>query len=344
MKRLSIIIPVYKAEAYLRRCLDSILKDAPVNDIEIIAVNDGSPDGSLDILREYENHYPCVHVIDKPNGGVSSARNAGLDAATGKYVMFVDADDAVDSEALWNLYDNVKDSGAQYVITPYTRVARNGEAFTASIPETSTADPRVMAERFAEIGPTVTDGPYAKFFRRDIIERNSLRFNTSMVIHEDGSFNFRFVAMATELTLLNRPFYQYITNDTNATARFQAEQYIHDAGEYCAIADAYYAGAFGSSDKVPKTISDARDRHLAFCWLFQIYTIYRAYNRPADKKRWHRQYLSAARHTVPDITSHWDAGLARLYARALRIHPLAGHYLLKAAFTVERLKKRLRHA
>lgn len=344
MKRLSIIIPVYKAEAYLRRCLDSILRGAPVNDIEVIVVNDGSPDNSLDILREYENRYPCVHVIDKPNGGVSSARNAGLDAATGEYVMFVDADDAVDSDALWSLFDNVKDSGAQYVITPYTHVARNGESFTASIPETSATDPRVMAELFARIGPTVTDGPYSKFFRRDIIEHNSLRFDTTMMIHEDGCFNFRFVAMVTELTLLNRPFYQYITNDSNATARFQAERYIHDAVEYADVADAYYAGAFGGSDKVPKAITDSRNRHLAFCWLFQIYTIYRAYNRPPDKKHWHRLYHAAARQTVPDITSHWDTGLAHLYARALRIHPIMGHYLLKTAFSVERLKKRFRHA
>ena len=92
--RYSVIIPVFNAEKTLRRCVDSLL-DQERDDIEIILVNDGSKDGSLDICNAYQRGHSCVRVIDKENGGVSSARNAGLDAAKGTCVVFVDSDDYV---------------------------------------------------------------------------------------------------------------------------------------------------------------------------------------------------------------------------------------------------------
>ena len=98
---LSMIIPVYNTEKYLAECLDSCLaQDFPYDDYEIICVNDGSKDGSLDILRSYEARYPNIIVIDQPNGGVSAARNAGLDAARGDYIWFIDADDFIQESVL----------------------------------------------------------------------------------------------------------------------------------------------------------------------------------------------------------------------------------------------------
>ena len=93
---ISFIVPVYNVEMYLRECLDSILKqDLPYNEYEIICVNDGSTDKSIELLREYPNRYANVYIIDKHNAGVSSARNAGLDVARGEYVWFVDSDDFI---------------------------------------------------------------------------------------------------------------------------------------------------------------------------------------------------------------------------------------------------------
>ena len=98
---LSFIVPVYNVEKYLPECLDSLLnQDIPHEDYEIVCINDGSTDGSLEILREYEKLHPNVHVIDQANGGVCMARNAGLDAAKGEYIWFVDADDWVSPNCL----------------------------------------------------------------------------------------------------------------------------------------------------------------------------------------------------------------------------------------------------
>ena len=97
--RFSVIIPVYNAEKTLRRCVDSVLSQLGDRD-EVLLVNDGSKDGSGAICAEYAGRDVRVRLIDKENGGVSSARNAGLDAARGDYVLFVDSDDWVSGDLL----------------------------------------------------------------------------------------------------------------------------------------------------------------------------------------------------------------------------------------------------
>lgn len=99
MPLVSIIVPIYNAEAYLPRCIDSLLGQS-FTDFELLLVNDGSCDGSLDVLQRYAERDERVRVLDKPNGGVSSARNHGLDNAKGEWVMFADADDWVEPNML----------------------------------------------------------------------------------------------------------------------------------------------------------------------------------------------------------------------------------------------------
>lgn len=107
---LSFIVPVYNAEKYIAECLESLLsQDISHEDYEIICVNDGSKDKSLDILNEYGSRYSSIRVIDKENGGVSSARNAGIDAATGDWIWFVDADDFIGKNVLGALESAVKE-------------------------------------------------------------------------------------------------------------------------------------------------------------------------------------------------------------------------------------------
>ena len=101
---ISVVIPVYNVEKYLRQCLDSVLAQA-FSDYEVICVNDGSTDGSGRILKEYASGNPVVKVIEQKNGGLSAARNAGLKKAEGKYVLFLDSDDWLEKDALQTLAD-----------------------------------------------------------------------------------------------------------------------------------------------------------------------------------------------------------------------------------------------
>lgn len=112
MKLVSIIVPIYNVAPYLRKCMDSLVMQSYSN-IEIIAVNDGSLDESGKIAHEYANKYPFVQVIDKANGGLSSARNAGLEVAKGEYIAFIDSDDYV-SENYVEVMAKALDKGYDY--------------------------------------------------------------------------------------------------------------------------------------------------------------------------------------------------------------------------------------
>ena len=108
---ISVIVPVFNVEKYLSNCLESILNQS-VRDLEIICVDDGSTDGSLNILREFAKKDSRIKVLTKPNGGLSSSRNFGLDHANGDYVCFVDSDDELFPNAIENLHNGIKKTGA----------------------------------------------------------------------------------------------------------------------------------------------------------------------------------------------------------------------------------------
>ena len=115
MVTLSIIIPVYNLELYIRRCLNSVIEQT-YKELEIIVVNDGSKDGSLKILEEYASKDSRVQVIDKENGGVTSCRRVGLEQAQGEYVFFLDGDDWLENETLDRLYSCAKAKNAEIVL------------------------------------------------------------------------------------------------------------------------------------------------------------------------------------------------------------------------------------
>ncbi len=107
MPLFSIIIPVYNVEAYLRQCLDSVINQTSP-DWQAVCVNDGSTDGSLSILEDYAARDNRIHIVSQPNGGLSAARNTGIDAAQGDYILFLDSDDWLDTDTLKSINDNLQ--------------------------------------------------------------------------------------------------------------------------------------------------------------------------------------------------------------------------------------------
>ena len=114
MPLVSIIIPCYNVAAFMKKCLDTVCAQT-LRDIEIICINDGSTDGTPDILREYEAADERIRIINQPNAGVAAARNAGLDAACGKYIGFADPDDYVSPVMFQRLYLAAEQYGAELV-------------------------------------------------------------------------------------------------------------------------------------------------------------------------------------------------------------------------------------
>ena len=125
MIKVSIIVPIYNVEKYLKRCIDSLINQTLKN-IEIILVNDGSQDHSGEIANEYQK-YKNVKIIHKKNGGLSSARNAGIKIATGEYIGFVDSDDYVELDMFEYLYNNAKKNNSDIAACGYTVFFSNGQ-------------------------------------------------------------------------------------------------------------------------------------------------------------------------------------------------------------------------
>lgn len=114
--KISVIVPVYNAEKTISKCIQSLLEQT-FQEFELILVNDGSKDNSLQLLKEFEEHHSNFKVIDQVNGGASIARNTGLDAASGDYIVFVDIDDYLDSDYLDVLYQEIVKTGNDIVIS-----------------------------------------------------------------------------------------------------------------------------------------------------------------------------------------------------------------------------------
>lgn len=174
--KLSVVIPVYNTASYLARCLDSVLKPSCSPDIEVIAVNDGSTDHSRDILSDYEKRYPDVfRVIDTPNGGLGHARNTGIDAARGSWLLFLDSDDWLSRDAVAEMMRvlNTAVSTADIIVFDLKHVDDQGNELAEFL-----GSERDGAFRFEEY-PEFLFSPHNavnKLWRRELFTVTGIRF------------------------------------------------------------------------------------------------------------------------------------------------------------------------
>lgn len=205
--RLSIIIPVYNAEDYLDRCLSSIL-DQGFTSYEVILVDDGSTDSSALICDRYSATDPRFRTLHKPNGGVSSARNAGLELAKGEYVMFVDSDDALLPYALDDIMDDV--AGEDMVVAGYA-VFMGGVPIRNVHPAAALSYKGIEYARFFQENLRrnceMLDAPWAKLFRRKAI--GAVRFNEDLCYAEDKLFVFSVMARCASIRTFASDVYAY---------------------------------------------------------------------------------------------------------------------------------------
>lgn len=181
MTKVSVICPVYNAERFLRRSADSVLSQT-LRDIELILVDDGSSDGSGMICDEYASSDPRVKVVHKSNGGVSSARQAGMDRAVGEYFIHIDSDDWVDPDWLEKMYGAATRDDADVVCCDFYQVFRDRRELSRQChPEYSQ---RMIAEAVA--GGAMAHSLWNKLIRRSVFEGYGLRFPVGMTVAEDA--------------------------------------------------------------------------------------------------------------------------------------------------------------
>ena len=191
MPVISVIVPVYNAEKYLRECLDSIVNQTYKN-IEIILVDDGSTDGSGAICDEYADKDVRIKVYHIPNGGVSNARNLGIDNANGEYLMFVDSDDEVSRDCIEKLYCAIEYKEQDLVIGNFCDVYENRKI----IQHENLSIIGNLQDDYANIR-ILLQGPWGKLYRSEILKKNKIRFRVDISLTEDQIFNYDFLKKAS---------------------------------------------------------------------------------------------------------------------------------------------------
>jgi len=218
----SVIIPVYRAKEYLCECLDSILAQTYVN-FELILVDDGSPDGSGDICDEYAEKDARVRVIHKENGGVSSARNRGMEEASGEWIAFVDADDFVALNYLEKMSGECVQNNADIALCAHFKgfgtawENRCANYCAEQINLRNREDALAFCARFVSasgLSNILVPCAGGLFFRRTLQE--SLKMNTKMTIHEDTLFLYQLLHKARRCTVVAEPLYYYRDNPSSA--------------------------------------------------------------------------------------------------------------------------------
>ena len=251
--KLSIIVPVYGVEAYLPKCIDSILdQDLPAEDYEIILVDDGSPDRCGDICDEYASKYGNIRVVHRKNGGLSAARNSGIEIAQGKYIQFVDSDDYLEPNVLKALVEKMETDNLDVLRFNYQNVNGKDEVIHPD------KDPKCFVDFRDEICDGLTFlnerlGPacYAIQFmiRRDLFVSQCLRFKEG-IYFEDMEWTPRMVRLAKRITSTDRTLYNYLIRVGSITKSIEENKIQKKLQDRMSILEAF--------QKEINCISDAR--------------------------------------------------------------------------------------
>ena len=224
---LSVIVPVYKVENLLRRCVDSILEQTYRN-LEVILVDDGSPDGSGAICDEYMEKDSRVLALHKENGGQSSARNMALDRAKGEYIAFVDSDDWIEPDAYRQMMERALKYDVKLVWGGRFDVSeRTGKRAVGLCPRKEEVISCVEAMGRMFIWDQADSAPWDKLYHRSLFE--GLRFPMN-VIYEDVALVYQLVEKAGKVCMLDLPFYNYWhRQNSTTTAPLSQRKFLYEA-------------------------------------------------------------------------------------------------------------------
>ncbi len=220
----SVIVPVYKAETYIRRCLDSLAAQT-LTDFEVLLVDDGSPDGSGAICDEYAARDPRFRVFHKANGGVASARQYGLDRARGEYVTHADPDDWAAPRMLEAMVARARETGADMVVTDYIEEVSPGVSRPIHVVCPDVTPEALLRELLMQ---RVFGASWNKLLRRSFVLSHHVAYEPGMSLCEDLYFNCRFLLHGPVIAFLAEPCYHYdLYSNGNTLTRKASPKDLH---------------------------------------------------------------------------------------------------------------------
>ena len=279
MDLISVIVPIYKVESYLDRCVRSIVEQTYEN-LEIILVDDGSPDNCPAICDAWAEKDSRIRVIHKENGGLSDARNAGLAVATGEYVSFIDSDDQIAPEFLARLYDAMVKTGAEVAECATDYVDEDGNVLrlrkAADMPEMG----KMEALRRLVMENGVYQTVWNKLYRRDVID--GILFAVGK-LNEDEFWTYRVLDRIEKLAIISEPLYHYLQRGSSIIgtgynirrldgleARFQRMEYLQKYEQLACLTRQGLMGDCLWHYQSAKTHLTSQDREDALRYIRQV--------------------------------------------------------------------------
>lgn len=330
MPLVSIVVPVYNVERYLRKCLDSLVQQTYRN-IEIIIVNDGSTDQSANIIREYSQKDDRVKVVNKTNGGLASARNAGVSIATGEYVWNVDSDDYVELDSVNNAINLAISENSDIVVTAYTVADENykiSHVMEARFCGTISGKEALLLLLEHKIGGDVV----GKFYRRRLYVDFCIIQNEEFSEIEDVMLNFQMFSVAKRVTAaidfhcLNHIYRigSYSSKAKTLNFRIKHHQGILAMSEYGFVSNdvkrAYYGYLFADflTCISMKDLGLLNELHLTKIEILADYLQYSSSYRLLHKERSSKKIELLALGAKNSITRYISAFILRLYFESFK--------------------------
>ena len=218
MKKISVVVPCYNVSKYLKDCVDSII-NALVDDMEIILVNDGSTDNTLDICNEYKKKYPnIIKVIDKENGGLSDARNKGIEASKGEYIGFIDSDDTVEKNLYKDLIKKINEINADIIAFGENRIYKDHIIRVKSGIDHNCNN----KEDVKKIMPFIYPAACNKIYKRELFDK--VKFKKG-VWYEDVDFIYRLLPLVNNISYLDNYYYNYYQREGSITYTYNNKLY-----------------------------------------------------------------------------------------------------------------------
>lgn len=284
--KLSIIIPVYNMEAYLMRCLNSVLKqDLSQNEYEIICIDDDSCDKSLEILNQYKNQNENIKIlVNETNRGQAFSRNRGIEEAKGEYIIFVDADDAIEENKLAEIYDLSKKENLDVLEYSYKEWDVNGDLIIKQVSNNRPVTKVYSGKEYfclVNTNAAQNDMACVRAYKRTFLNDNTLRFVVG-ILAEDSLFNFCVYQCASRVLYIEDEIYRYYRRKTSTTKseeqrlRFWDSQLIiseiiedfldkEEDLKYKKIIELYYKKYYRAAAKIYKEISFIPEDYVFGC-------------------------------------------------------------------------------
>lgn len=239
MMKVSVIVPLYQAKQYIQTCIESILSQT-YKELELLLIDDGSKDGSLDICRMFQKEDSRIKVVHQENQGVSSARNRGLSIASGEYIVFVDSDDIIENTMIEYMVHKAQNYGCDIVLCGFDYVYH--DKIVSRIPEVEEGiynRKNVFMNFWEFYRKGIFHNIGTKLYSKSLLDDNCINFDNNRTVLEDVQFCLEAIKCTDKIFICNKCFYKYMmqVNQSSIQKTFRKNYYLILDSFFCFIAD-----------------------------------------------------------------------------------------------------------